>query len=209
MTIERPAVPEDLATPQEVELGGAFRPAPEVEEWLRCQLILETGDLHNPEHAHLEDAVIGCLWTNVPASRKQRAILATAELPTPGGDPWTIARRDERFLEWFGAVPDFLLTFYAPYCAEATDRQFAALVEHELYHGAQRLDAYGMPQFDRQTGLPRFEVRGHDVEEFVGVVRRYGAANPGVQNLVKAANADPEVGEASIAQACGACLVRR
>ena len=208
MSVERPAVPEDLAVPLEVDAGGGFRPAPEVEEWIRVQLILETGALYNEAHGHLEDAVLGCLWTNVPATRKQRAILATAEQPGAGGDPWTIARRDERFIQWFGAVPDFLITIYAPYGAEATDRQWAALVEHELLHCAQKLDAYGMPQFDRQTGLPRFEIRGHDVEEFVEVVRRYGPVNPGVQAMVAAANAEPEVGETTIAQACGTCLAR-
>lgn len=206
---ERPMPPEGLATPLEADAGGGFRPAPEVEIWIRDQILAEDGALYNEAHDHLEDAALGCLWTNVPAIRKQRAILATAEQPTAGGDPWTVARRDERFLEWFGLVPDFLLTLYAPYCTEATDRAFAALVEHELYHCAQALNAYGMPRFDRQTGLPRFEIRGHDVEEFVGVVRRYGAVNPGVQELVDAGSAEPEIGEAAIAQACGICLAKR
>ncbi len=38
----------------------------------------------------------------------------------------------------------------------------------------------------------QLEMRGHDVEEFVGVVRRY-AASPDVQALVDAANSPAEV----------------
>ncbi|WP_267902481.1 putative metallopeptidase [Sinorhizobium meliloti] len=40
---------------------------------------------------------------------------------------------------------------------------------------------------------PVFTVRGHDVEEFVGVVRRYGADAAGVRAIVDAANRPPEI----------------
>jgi hypothetical protein len=50
-------------------------------------------------------------------------------------------------------------------------------------------------------------IKGHDVEEFVGVVRRYG---PGadVQRLIDAAKAPPEVAKLNIARACGTCLLK-
>jgi len=48
-------------------------------------------------------------------------------------------------------------------------------------------DAFGAPKFKKSTGLPSFTLRGHDVEEFVGVVRRYGAAAAGVQAMIDAA----------------------
>ena len=50
-------------------------------------------------------------------------------------------------------------------------------------------------------------MRGHDVEEFVGVVRRYGAS-PDVQALVDAANKPAEVGKLNISRACGTCLLK-
>jgi hypothetical protein len=80
-------------------------------------------------------------------------------------------------------------------------------VEHELYHCAQVLDLFGMPRFRRDDGKPIFAMRGHDAEEFVGVVRRYGVgvAAGGVAELVKAANEVPTVARAAIGLACGTC----
>lgn len=91
--------------------------------------------------------------------------------------------------------------------AQAGDAEFCALVEHELYHCGQERDAFGAPKF-RQSGLPAFTMRGHDVEEFVGVVRRYGADASGVRDLVEAASHEPTIARASIAQACGTCMLR-
>ena len=50
-------------------------------------------------------------------------------------------------------------------------------------------------------------MRGHDVEEFIGVVRRYGASAD-VQELVDAANSPAEVAKINIARACGTCLMK-
>ncbi|MCY1459247.1 hypothetical protein D9M71_767050 [compost metagenome] len=108
--------------------------------------------------------------------------------------------------KWFGEVPDYLITLAADYCAECTDAEFCALVEHELYHIAQATDQYGAPKFT-QEGLPKLQMRGHDVEEFVGVVRRYGAGED-VQQLIDAASRPPEVAKINIAGACGTCLLK-
>lgn len=51
-------------------------------------------------------------------------------------------------------------------------------------------------------------MRGHDVEEFVGVVRRYGARAAGVQAMVDAASAGPQIAAVKIAQAYGTCRLR-
>ncbi|MQV21573.1 hypothetical protein GHK65_14775 [Sinorhizobium meliloti] len=59
--------------------------------------------------------------------------------------------------QWFGFVPDFIITLDAEYC--------------------------------RASGAPVFTIRGHNVEEFVGVVRRYGANAAGVRAIVDAAPA--------------------
>lgn len=60
------------------------------------------------------------------------------------------------------------------------------VVEHELYHAAQETDAFGAPKFNRSTGRRVFTIRGHELEEFVGVVRRYGADAAGVRGIVDA-----------------------
>ncbi|NRP70767.1 hypothetical protein ILFOPFJJ_01649 [Ensifer psoraleae] len=82
------------------------------------------------------------------------------------------------------------------------------LVEHELYHAAQETDAFGAPKFSKSTGRPIFTIRGHDVEEFVGVVRRYGADAAGVRAMVDAANQKPEIARVQIAHPCGTCQLR-
>lgn len=66
---------------------------------------------------------------------------------------------------------------------------------------------FGQPKF-RRSGLPAFAIKGHDVEQFVGVVRRYGADATGVREMVDAAKAAPEIANVSIAQACGTCRLR-
>ena len=99
-------------------------------------------------------------------------------------------------------------SFHAVYCQGASDVEFAALIEHELYHCAQQHDEFNSPKFSRDTGLPLFTMRGHDVEEFVGVVRRYGVVSKEVRQLVDAANGTPEIAPINIARACGTCIAR-
>lgn len=49
-------------------------------------------------------------------------------------------------------------------------------------------------------GEPKLYLRGHDVEEFHGVVQRYGAS-PDVQKMVELANDGPTISRANIAHA--------
>lgn len=111
--------------------------------------------------------------------------------------------------EWFGRVPEYLITLAADFCATCSDTDFCALVEHELYHVAQKRDAFGFPAF-KEDGTPKLGIVGHDVEEFVGVARRYGVGDPGgaLASLAAAARGTPEVSRAKIAGACGTCLLR-
>ncbi|MCM5690787.1 putative metallopeptidase [Sinorhizobium meliloti] len=44
-------------------------------------------------------------------------------------------------------------------------------------------------EYCRACGAPVFTIRGHNVEAFVGVVRRYGADAAGVRAIVDAAPA--------------------
>ncbi|NEU94790.1 hypothetical protein FNJ47_02850 [Bradyrhizobium sp. UFLA 03-164] len=183
-----------------------FWPAPDFAAWIFDTFINEGAPLENAEHAHLREASIGVLWTGVENSKRQRTIVGRAELgETIGGsDPWSKGRAVQQLEGWFGLVPDFILTFSAPYADQADDATFCALVEHELSHCAQERDAYGMPKF-RKFGAPSFCMRGHDIEEFVGVVARYGADASGVRALVDAANAGPTIAAADITFACGNC----
>jgi hypothetical protein len=207
----RPAPPAALASS-----GFEFQPAQELHEWSRKTFIEPGGLLLNAEHEHLQSANVGFLWTNVPCTRKMRQIVGTAELPKPHSalGKWAKAAREYQlatwFDPWFGSEPlDFLITLYGPYAAECGDAEFCSLCEHELLHCAQALDEAGAPKF-RKDGRPVFAMRGHDAEEFISIVRRYGpgSAAGGVAGLIAAAAKRPEIAAAQIAGACGTCLVR-
>ncbi|USA40233.1 hypothetical protein NCF86_03495 [Pelagerythrobacter marinus] len=203
----RPLPPRHLVDLSSLEMLDRFEPAPDLRNWIAETFITGDGPLVNEEHAHLADAQLGILWTNCDNTRNMRIVLGQTELMPPMAmGKWQRARAIQQIEEWFGAMPDFLITFSAPACNAMNDASFCALVEHELYHAAQKLDQYGMPAFHRETGQPIFAIRGHDVEEFTGVVRRYGADAAGVKPFIDAANSKPLIDGAEIDGICGTCL---
>jgi len=137
--------------------GPTFVPAPELESWLRSTFIEEGATLQNEDHFHLRYAEIGVRWTSIENSRHGRRVVGQAER----GDPtamgrWAKARAELQVTEWFGEIPDFILTFDASYAAICSDAEFCSLVEHELAHCGIERDAFGAPKFRRSTGLPAF-----------------------------------------------------
>lgn len=201
--MNRPMPPEAMG-----DFGDRFEPDDAFRDWIVATFIDADAPLANPDHAHLSEAEIGVLWTNCDNSRNMRVVIGQAELMPPMAmGKWQRARAIQQVEGWFGSVPDFLLTFHAPAASTMDDASFCALVEHELYHCAQKLDQYGMPKF-RDDGSPSFAIRGHDVEEFVGVVARYGATDPGVAAMIEVAKHRPIVGLADIAGACGTCALK-
>lgn len=188
-------------------LSRLFEPSPELETWARQQFINELSPLNNPDHAHLQDAELGFVWTNVENVKRGRRILGTCQLVTESGDKWSGGRSLMQLEQWFGDLPTFLITLDATQAATMDDASFMALVEHELYHAGQELDAFGAPKFTKD-GAPVFGMRAHDVEEFVGVAARYGATGAYVAELVHAINKGPEIGEGLISRACGTCNLR-
>ncbi|WP_188036189.1 putative metallopeptidase [Pseudomonas sp. EZ-C24] len=200
--MSRPMPPADLLE----SLWLTLQPAPDVWEWIQAEILATTGGIHNEEHAHLIDANVGVLWASSAFAKKGRTVLGQAEQLMIRAGGWQKARQEQQMRDWFGEEPEFLITLAADYCAQCTEAEFCALVEHELYHIAHKLDKYGAPAFT-QDGLPKLEMRGHDVEEFVGVVRRYGAS-PDVQQLIDAASRPPEVAKINISRACGTCLLK-
>lgn len=197
-------LPPDFLTEREPE---AFVPAPDVAGWLRATFIEPRGPLHNPEHTHLGLASVGVLWTNAHNAKGGMVIAGTAEMPNTAGTRWCKAKARVQMAGWFGdEEPQFLITLDAVLSARASDSEFCALVEHELYHCGQERDLYGSPKYDR-FGDPVFGMRAHDVEEFVGIVARYGSRgvlNPKVHEMVKAANEVPSA-PSGVRLACGTC----
>jgi hypothetical protein len=197
----RPEPPSDL-------LFG-FEPSQSLGDWARAVFIDSDGPLHNPEHEHLESATIGFAWAAEENIKGNRRVLGLTELMPPMAmGKWQRGRAIQIMRDWFGDVPDFLITIDVV-AASFDDASFCALVEHELYHCAQAKDAMGYPKFSRDTGEPVWGVRGHDVEEFVGVVARYGTEATSTTELVKAGSRKALVGVADISFACGVCAERR
>ena len=182
-------------------------PADGVWQWVQANIIAESGHLHNPDHIHLAAADIGFLWAANAFSKKGRTVLGQAEEVMFRAGGWQKARMEQQMYEWFGHKPDYIITLAGDFCLQCSDIEFCALIEHELYHIAQEVDEFGAPKFYRDSGLPKLCMRGHDVEEFIGVVRRYGASAD-VQELVDAANNPAEVAKINIARACGTCLMK-
>lgn len=200
--METPQPPSELFT---TKLCHSFLPHIEFVDWMREMFIDDDAELCNPEHSHLQFAEYGVLFTNMDNISKSRRIIGMSEMFTARGNKWVKGRQEQQIYEWFGFLPDFILTFDANFWVGAGDAERFALVEHELYHCGQAMDEFGAPRFNQTTGKPVFCMKGHDVEEFVGVVRRYGAEAAGVKDLIDAANKPPLIDKAKIDGICGTC----
>ncbi|MDE2104434.1 MAG: hypothetical protein KGL39_44780 [Patescibacteria group bacterium] len=203
----RPRPSDDLACDE--RWPTLFAPDTQAAAWIRDCWISEAGPLYNPDHCHLAGFGIALLWTNATNAKAGRDIVGTCQLPKLGGgsDRWAKARSDYQLEQGFGDVPDVLITIDAVYASQCSDAAFCALIEHELYHAGHAVDHWGEPRFD-MDGNPILSMRGHDVEEFVGVVARYGAgaASSGTAALVHAGQFPPSIADVKISAACGVCL---
>ena len=209
---KRPFPAEELCEPASLnpdddDYDAPIRVAPDhdLEIWVRETFIEPGGALFNEEHWHLGDARIGFLWTNVENHRSQdQRILGTAELVGRLGNKWQTARDHYQLLKWFGEVPDFIITLDAPMWAIMDDASACALIEHELYHCSIKFDKDGNPK-ETPDGDLIFGIRGHDIEQFVSVVERYGAKASHVEKMIEAARRGPTIAQAQISIACGTC----
>lgn len=186
-----------------------FMPATELRDWALKTFVVEDAPLRNEDHQHLEHASIEFLWASEGFVKQGRTVLGQCEEVTFRAGPWQKGRQEQQMRAWFGQVPDFLITIDAKYARDCSDVDFCALVEHELMHIGHKMDEYGAPAFTRD-GAPKLGMRGHDVNEFVGIVQRYGVGRPDgdLARLVDAANKGAEIRGYTIAQACGTCLLR-
>lgn len=198
-----------IPPPDNPDIGGhiVMTPAPEVSEWVINEILDGDGNIFNPDHSHLIDADLVFMWASQSYEKAGRTVLGQCEKVMIRVSAWQKARQEQQLYQWFGRVPEFIITLSAEHCAECSDEEFCALVEHELYHIAHAVDEFGATKFDKETGMPMLKLRGHDVEEFVGVVRRYGAAAD-VQAMIDAAERPPEVAKLNIARACGTCMLK-
>lgn len=200
-----PMPPPHLAHPGSF---GAFSPADGFDEWARAMFIDEGSELENETYAHLRGADLGFVWTNSTFNRRGQMLIGQCELVADNSGPWSKMRGLHQLRTWFGGIPDFVITFYAPWWAESDERARMAVTEHELHHAGQAKDEFGSPKFSRDSGLPIFALRGHDFEEFTGVVERYGATSPALRTAAEAIMAGPLFSDHDIRIACATCAAR-
>lgn len=211
----------DIITPQPPEwlirtTKDLFAPAPEVRDFVQEYFLNEQSELFNEDHSHLRYAEIGYLWTNQTCEQKQKRVAGMAALPTIQGNKWMKGIFNRQLESWFGdwfsgdeLNLDFIIILDAMLVSEYRPLQFCGLVDHELYHCAQKRDRYGELMFDEETGLPRLALQGHDVEEFVGIMRRYGieACAGQTREFIEASQRKPIFSDEDIREiVCGNCL---
>jgi len=192
--------------PKEILEFGLPRciPAHDLKDWAFKTFVEDGGELQNLDHDHLKFAEVLFLWASEPAREKGKDVIGYAEMFSPQFAKFGQVRSAQFIRDANnGQDPDFIVTICAPFVAEADPNAVLALIEHELYHCGQEVDEYGCPKFNKK-GLPKFAMKGHDVEEFVGVVRRYGAWSPGLQELKSAIDSAPLISKSqSEAVYCG------
>lgn len=199
--MNRPQPSPELTVP-----GNQIDPSVDLQEWLMNTFVHEDGELCNEDHAHLRMANIAAIWTNVEYEDGLMPVGGMAEIVKVNGKPWTRTERIDHLCLLHGDIPQARIWIYAPYAATLDDFSFCALLEHELYHFAQRLGKDGEPMFD-EDNRPVLVKRAHDCSEFLGVVERYGvgAVHPNIGKLVEIAKRKPLLQRASIQIACGSC----
>lgn len=201
-----PSVPDSIKDSGEC----VFAPAPEILEW--AQRFFDPKDpLYNDDHAHLVDdeASILFVWSSENFKRRGSVVVGTAQLGQQQGSLGKRELLESIYREWNdGELPDFVITICAPYVMEASPAAICALVEHELYHCSYQRDRYG-DEVRKRDGSLIWALRGHDVEEFTGVVRRYGATSPELAAMAKHIQAGPAVSPVESDRAvcgCGAAV---
>ncbi|WP_085845552.1 putative metallopeptidase, partial [Acinetobacter baumannii] len=170
------------------------------------------GPLYNPDHDHIAELLhdneefLAFAWASSAYKSKQAMVLGQCEKVMFNVGGWRKARQEQQMRDWFGFVPTYLITVDASFCERANDTEFCYLLEHELYHIGVERDDDGEMIFSSSTGLPKHYLAGHDVEEFIGVTKRWGASQS-VKRIVEAAKNPPFVSNLDISKCCGNCVI--
>ncbi len=208
----RPFPPQELIDKADEEEAIRLAPAPDLMNWVIANFLTIGGPLHNPDHDHIAELIhdnekfLAFAWASSACMAKKRMVLGQCEKVMFNQGGWKKARQEQQMRDWFGFVPTYLITVDATFCEKANDREFCALLEHELYHIGVERDEDGEMIFSSSTGLPKHYLAGHDVEEFVGVVKRWGA-DENVKRLIEVAKQAPFVSDVNISKCCGTCLI--
>lgn len=143
-----------------------LRPAPEVQAiaWDLMKTV--------PVHAPLAAVRIEYVFMQKNPVKNNRIVLGRVR--KVGGLAAYFA--DDSFLEadrFLPAVPFFVMEIAEPTWLELDDKKRRALVDHELCHCVVDDEVVDAP--------PKLSTRGHDLEEFIGIVNRHGLWSAGLE----------------------------
>ncbi len=208
----RPFPPTELIDQAEEEDAIRLAPAQELLAWVKANYLTIGGQLHNPDHDHIAELLhdneefLAFAWASSAAMAKKRMVLGQCEKVMFNQGGWKKARQEQQMRDWFGFVPQYLITIDAAFCEQTSDREFCRLIEHELYHIGVERDEDGEIIYSDVTGLPKHYLAGHDVEVFFGEIRQHGI-DSSVKRLLEIAKNAPFVSETNIAACCGNCVM--
>ncbi|MFA6039877.1 MAG: putative metallopeptidase [Methylophilus sp.] len=187
-----------------------IEPAYDLPLFVKKTLLNPDDGVFNNDHYHLDDAIdssIAFLWSASGFEKQMKHVIGQTEQLMFRAGGFQRMRQEQQFNEWFGYIPEFVITLNGAFCREASDNDFMALLDHELMHIGHVTGEFGAPKFSRDTGLPVLGMRDHDVSEFVGVVERYGVPkDSALERMVAAANSKPLIASVDIKSACATCL---
>ena len=130
-----------------VEPPPKYEIAPEIFELYVFPLIQD-------HRSDLVEARILTMWRRGPWTSQNRETWAKAK---------KVSQETETLI---GAKADFIITVSEDVWEQLDDKQRMALIDHELCH-CLRGD-------DDKYGNPKWEMVGHDIEEFFAVIKRHG-----------------------------------
>lgn len=127
----------------------------------------------NNHRNDLANAKIVTMWRRGKWSSKQK-------------DTWAAVKKVSRETAAMLDRPaDFLLTVNRDVWENLDESQRIALIDHELCH-CRRGD-------DDKAGNPKWELIGHDIEEFYPILRRHGAWSDSVKKALEAISESKQV----------------
>lgn len=163
-------------------------PSPEWEQWARSTFIDSASKLCDPGLAHLEGAIVGFLLTNAAIKIKGELKAGLGGVCKPSGETHTKAQREQQLKEWFGLVPDFLITLSVSQFGST--RHVCSLVNHELRHCGVETDQNGA-KFG-QDGRPVWTTVPHFAELVDDELARWGPQSvPGGVQIAREISAPP------------------
>lgn len=141
------------------------------------------------EHAHLADASIAYVFRDDELRRQGKVILAECILVER---ILQSEKRWSRVVKWallqitkLEQLPDFLVLIDRNIWEGLDAESRVALIDHELSHAWFATEDDGETQKFHKDGSPWWAIRGHDIEEFCGVIQRRGLWSESLREVAR------------------------